>query len=351
MQRPVLNPLIHADLDAPPAPPTTMAHRLLTPLRLLFRILLADVAFWSRRPKLQIEDASPLRRVFLGLFYRLLLVPVALVLFVAVLVYTGSHPPRMSGITDPLSSGTYYDPVNFVSADGTCLEGWFVPALEAKTILEQKDQALRQTRPAVILVHDVGADRLQMLPLVQPLHDAGYVVLVSTLRGHAGLRGSTFGLKESEDVEAAAAFLRSRPGVDPKRVAVLGIGTGANAALLTAIHDGQVAAVVLDHPLLSADEAIAQRMGPPQPWLDFLRPVCKWTFEIAYCVDAEDLDLASGLKDLGSRPVLYFKAPSSLAEAFHSRGWEQIQEFLAKSMPEPKPTEFKPASTATIEIR
>jgi hypothetical protein len=322
----------------------------MAPARLVFRILLTDIAFWSRRPKLQIEDASPLRRVVLGLVYRLLFVSLALALFVAVLVYVGSHPLRMAGMTDPLCHGTYYDAVEFASDGGERVAGWLVPALEARTILEQQDEALRQTRPAVILVHDESASRLQMLPLVAPLHDAGYVVLVMSLRD-GNSDACTFGLREEEDVRAAAAFLRQRPGVDPKRIAILGIGTGANAALMAATSDAGVAAVILDHPIAKFDQVLDDRLGPPQRWLRFLRPLCKWTFEIAYRVDAEDLDVAGSLKDMGSRPVLQLKDPSTVAESFRTRGLEQIRDFLAASMPEPKPLEFKPTSTATIEIK
>src|SRR3712207_7763954 len=50
--------------------------------------------------------------------------------------------------------------------------------------------------------------------------------------GAGRTRGQTFGIEEARDLAAAVNRVRENPFVDPDRVAVLGIGTGANAALL-----------------------------------------------------------------------------------------------------------------------
>jgi dienelactone hydrolase len=89
-----------------------------------------------------------------------------------------------------------------------------------------------------------------MLPLVRPLHDAGFVVMVVALRGcgASAPAGETFGLLESNDVKAAVAVLRKRPFVDPNRIAIVGVGAGANACVLAASEDAGIKALVLDHP-------------------------------------------------------------------------------------------------------
>ena len=85
-----------------------------------------------------------------------------------------------------------------------------------------------------------------MLPLVTPLHQAGYIVFVLGLRGSnlGSTYGSTFGLSESNDVKAAVDLLRKTPFVDTKRIAVLGLGTGATASLLAVQKDPGIAAMV-----------------------------------------------------------------------------------------------------------
>ena len=60
-------------------------------------------------------------------------------------------------------------------------------------------------------------DGEQLLPLVRPLHEAGFVILMLNVRGvgTATAAAQTFGLKESRDVLAAVEMLRRRPFVNP----------------------------------------------------------------------------------------------------------------------------------------
>src|SRR5579864_8877996 len=154
-------------------------------------------------------------------------------------VFKGTHPVAPPALTDPRSQGCYYESVDFTGEDGMHLTGWFVPALDARRVLEDKERALRIRGPAVILVHDFGQSRQQMLPLVRPLHEQGIAVMLVALRG-AGTdseTAQTFGIKESKDVLAAVNAMRNRRFIDPARVAVAGAGTGANAALIAASQD------------------------------------------------------------------------------------------------------------------
>jgi hypothetical protein len=258
-------------------------------------------------------------------------------LVVAAMVYLGTHPPRTLSVADPMTRGMYYDPVSFVSLDGVRLEGWLVPILDAKTVIEKKEEVYKLKGPGVVLVHDYGASRLQMLPLVQPLHEAGYVVLVITLRGTGGLvsNGSAFGLREYADVLAGVDLLRRHPNVDGKRIAVLGVGTGANAAILAAERDPAITALILDHPIINVNEMIDHHIAPPQDWLRWMNPICKWTFELAYRCDAEDLDLTRRTKKLQMRPILMFNPDSAPPHSFSSTGIVAIREFLGKHMDQP----------------
>jgi alpha-beta hydrolase superfamily lysophospholipase len=221
-------------------------------------------------------------------------------------VYAGTHPPRPTPDADPRSFGIYFDPVTFVGADDLRLFGWLVPVVDARRVVEEKDKILTQRYPAVVLVHDHGQSPQQMLPLVGPLHDDGMVVLAVSLRGEmTGNRcAQTFGLHEASDVRAAVELLRRRPFVDGKRIAVVGVGTGANAALLAAQQDPGIAAVAVADPVSGPDDAVRRRIGPDYAGLRWMQPLCKWTFEVAYHVDAEDMNLPRLRDALGARPVL-----------------------------------------------
>jgi pimeloyl-ACP methyl ester carboxylesterase len=252
-------------------------------------------------------------------------------MLVAALVFAGTHPKVKAPTVDPISLGVYYDAVEFLSEDGVSLEAWLVPVLDAKRVLAQKEKVLKQKYPAVVLVHDFGASRQQMLPLVQPLHNAGVVVLVPDLRGGcATRRGQTFGLNEAMDVRSAVEMLRRRSYVDEKRIAVVGVGTGATAALLAAETDPTIAAIVLDEPVEHAEDMIAERVGPKQSWLSWMNPLCKWTFELAYKVDAEDMNLDRYMKLMESRPVLMMDNRFSQTNRFRPAAIEQIEAYLRR---------------------
>jgi len=328
MQRPIMNPIFPDASKSKVKIQVPLWKRILNLPDTLIKMLLADIFFW-RSNRLRIEEGSVIGRVFQATLYRLLFVPLFAVLVVLAMVYLATHPPRPVTIADPQSMGIYYDKVDLKSADGTDLEAWLVPILDAQTIIEQKERALRAKYPAVILVHDYANTRLEMLPIVQSLHEANYLLLVPTLRGTAtSASASTFGIKEAADVQGAIQFLRKRNGVDTNRIAILGIGTGANAAILAAERE-RVSALILDHPVRDDDQIVRNYLGPPPPWSHSLNHLCKWSFEVAFRVDAEELDLERHAVALAAQPVLMFDT-SSAPNCFRSQGKEEIKQFLAK---------------------
>jgi pimeloyl-ACP methyl ester carboxylesterase len=185
-----------------------------------------------------------------------------------------------------------------------------------------------------VLVHDFGANRQQVLPLVAPLHEAGYVVMAINLRGRgpSASVGSTFGLNEAQDVRAAVELLRRRKFVDPASIGVLGIGTGGTAALLAAEQDPQIAALVLDHPVRQFQDVLNSRLGPKQPWLGWVRPFCKWAFEIAYKVDADDMNLNRFATLMQSKPVLMLDEEGQPTATVSSERVKQVTQFLRRHL-------------------
>jgi pimeloyl-ACP methyl ester carboxylesterase len=296
------------------------------------KLLFTDV--FRRKERLRVEIGTPTSRFMRGLLYRALFVPAILAILVTVLVATATHPRPVASVMDPTSQGVYYDPVELLSLDNTKLEGWLVPVVDARRVLVEREDVLHRRHAAVVLVHDFGSSRQQMLPLVQPLHEAGYVLLAINLRG-AGTRattGTTFGLNEAQDVRAAVEMLRRRPFVDEDAVGVLGIGTGATAALLAAEQDPRLKLLVLDHPVRSFDDLLAERIGPRQSWLTWVRPMCKWAFEIAYKVNAEDVNLARFATTMKSRNVLMLDDAGDAVSSIKPVHHRQIVDFLKKHL-------------------
>ena len=336
MQRPVMNPMFMEEKDAAAASGPKRKPRwhqvarawLVRGLKFAGRVMFTSL-FRPNEARLKIEDGTPLQRFVRALLYRLAFVPVVMVIFVTALVFAVTHPPRAIAEADPLVQGVYYDPVNFLSQDGTRLEGWLVPVYDAKRVLEEKERALHRKHPAIVLVHDYTGSRQQMLPLVPKLHEAGMVVLVVGLRGTGPSSGSaqTFGLREAQDVRAAVDMLRRRSYVDPKRISIMGTGSGANAAILAADQDGSIAALILDRPIGSFDEAMTSRLGEDHMWVRTLMPLFKWTFEAMYHVDADALNVGSYANVTDVRPTLRFAASGTVAP-YRPQNADGVMQFL-----------------------
>ena len=96
--------------------------------------------------------------------------------------------------------------------------------------------------PAVVLLSDVGTpEQAGTYSLLAELADyltrQGLAVLRLDDRGtgrSAGVPTASTGTELVADAQSALNFLRTRPGIDPMRVGLLGHGEGANVALLAA---------------------------------------------------------------------------------------------------------------------
>ncbi len=350
MQRPVMNPNFYEEAPTRSGWRFRPMHMVSTGIRWTLRRIFKFLTFdpFSHIVGFHAEEGTPTSRFLRGLFYRLAFVPVMIAATACAVVWTATHPRSVVGQSDPAWQNIYYEPVTFTGADQVSLEGWLVPVLNAKEVLIEKENVLKKRYPAVVLVHDQGQRREQMLPMIKPLHEAGFVVLAINLRGgtQRAIVGETFGLRESGDVKAAAELLRKRRYVDPKRVAVVGCGTGATAALLAADGDPQIAAVVADQPIRDAGDLIDNHLMPESRLLTWLKPLCKWTFEISYGVDMEDIELKNFSDVFSSRPVLMVDSSESHGAAADSRAIQQIATFLSASL-----SENRTATAAVADVK
>jgi hypothetical protein len=237
-----------------------------------------------------------------------LFIPTVTILSCVGLVIHGTHPAPPPALLDPNSQGCYFETVSFAAEDGTQLTGWLIPVIDARRVLSEKDKILKSRRPGVVLAHDTGQSPQQMLPLVRPLHDEGVNLIIVALRGSGPARsaGATFGINEAKDLAAAVAFLRRTPFVDPNRIAIAGIGAGANAALLAAAKDSTIKSLVIANPVKNCDQAIKASIAPRGAELAWMEPLCKWTFQLMYSVDSDDLNYDRSAPILKAHPSLIF---------------------------------------------
>jgi hypothetical protein len=309
MQRPVMDPLFvdtpDSETDRGPGGRAQVRRALRLIVRGLWTLATVDLFVWRSAPKVAEEPDNRWARLAHGVIGKLALLPVAVLVAVGILSWIATHPPELSGNVGA-QLGAYHEPIGLVSEDGTRLEAFLVQPLSAERVLAERDRAIGRRYPAVVLVHDYASNAAQMAAYIAPLRDAGYVVLAINTRGSAGSAPAarSFGLNESADVRAAVRLLQTRPFVDPSRIAIVGAGTGANAALLASVGDVAVRAVVLDSPVVDGQQVIDRYVVPPDPKLAFLRPICRLVIEGACSVDFADLRIETALERARGRGIL-----------------------------------------------
>jgi len=157
-------------------------------------------------------------------------------LLVAILIPLGVHlgfrAPRIAPTSSPAALGLVFERVRCPTLRGRRLSGWFLPVAAAPR--------------TVILLHGWGSNGEQMLPLAQPLHRAGFNVLLFDARNHGASDGDSFSSlpRFAEDLGAAIAWLRREHPASSTGIAVLGHSVGAGAALFEATRNPKIDAVI-----------------------------------------------------------------------------------------------------------
>jgi uncharacterized protein len=156
-------------------------------------------------------------------------------------------------------SAAYRD-VSFRASDGLKLTGWYRPSANGA---------------AVLVVHGGGGDRTGAVAHAEMLARHGYGVLVYDARGRGESDGNPngYGWDWRKDVAGALALLKRRPDVDPKRIAALGLSTGADVLLEVAPERRDIAAIVADGAAAESFEDWRRLrgtdLGLPPGWVMF----------------------------------------------------------------------------------
>jgi poly(3-hydroxybutyrate) depolymerase len=100
-----------------------------------------------------------------------------------------------------------------------------------------KYERTRKPKPAVLMLHGGNAmGQGHWSLLAKPYVDAGYIVMVPSMRGENGQKGNFSGFyDEVDDVLSAAERLQHLPGVDPHRLFLAGHSVGGTLTMLAAM--------------------------------------------------------------------------------------------------------------------
>jgi uncharacterized protein len=147
-----------------------------------------------------------------------LVIPVAIAIL-------ATHRPRAE--VAPADLGTPYEVVTIRTNDGLDLAAWYVPSRNGAAVISYPT-------------------RQGKLPQARMLVRHGYGVLLVDARGYDGSEGdpNLFGWASAKDVDAAVAWLRSRPDVTDARIGGIGFSVGGEMLLQVAASNTGLRAVV-----------------------------------------------------------------------------------------------------------
>lgn len=207
-------------------------------------------------------------------------------------------PDRENGGLTPASFQLGYEDVSFGAADGTKLQGWWVPA--------------PSPRGSVVMVHGLNRSRIEMVRRVPFVHAAGWNALLLDLRHHGASAGdtTTFGAKEKEDVKAAVGLARER---SPGPVVLWGVSLGAASVVFAAAEDPTIAGVICDSSYRSLADTVHHHLQLFRRWRWWLRIVPRWPLAdlTIYWIgrrggfDPGLVDVQAAATRLAGRPALF----------------------------------------------
>ncbi|HRQ37944.1 MAG TPA: alpha/beta fold hydrolase [Chloroflexota bacterium] len=226
-------------------------------------------------------------------------------------------PPRLRLWVTPGELGMPYDNVQFPALDGIRLSGWFIPAPAhsrrkgATVIMVHGWPWNRLGTTAVSLLDKLtNSQSVELIRLAHALHQDGFNVLMFDLRNHgesAAAPPVTFGIEESKDLLGAAAFVKTRPEVDPQRIAAIGFSMGGNTVLYSLPQTREIQAAIAVQP--TSVGVFAERYGRDNlgPLSFFILPLAEKLYQMQGGRPFHDIRPGSAAAHAGRVPVLYIQ--------------------------------------------
>jgi fermentation-respiration switch protein FrsA (DUF1100 family) len=183
---------------------------------------LGVVTLWRTR---RTDDSHRRRYLRRGLLTVAGLLVATQVMFPVVLAQVFTHTARAHVPTPNL--GADHEDVTFTTSDGLRLRGWFVPSRNGATVIAFPGRSGPQKQTRMLVRH-------------------GYGVLLFDRRGEGASDGdpNIFGWGGDRDLDAAAAYLRSREDVDGSRIGAIGLSVGGEMLIHAAAHSDAFQAIV-----------------------------------------------------------------------------------------------------------
>jgi uncharacterized protein len=191
---------------------------LLVPVGVVLLVQAALLLWRSRKP----GRFRWLRRAGIALATIVLLYWTVVPIGIAILA---THRPRAH--VQPADLGRSYEEVTLRTSDGLELAAWYVPSRNGAAVISYPTRQGKLAQARMLVRH-------------------GYGVLLLDARGYDGSEGdpNLFGWDDAKDIDAAVAWLQSRPDVNDGRIGGIGFSVGGEAMIDAAASNTGLRAVV-----------------------------------------------------------------------------------------------------------
>lgn len=247
----------------------------------------------------------------------LILLVLAVPLLSGIVGWTLTHPLRKPIEVTPRSVGAQFQNVEFKSADGTTLRGWFLPASDNSRV--------------VVFAHGYRGNRADKpaLPTAKSLVDSGIACLLFDFRdsGESDGNVTTVGALEKTDLISAVKYVEGQ-GYGKNGIGLIGFSMGAATSLDAAADLPEVKAVIADSPFADLTTYLHENLPywshlPDVPFTNLI------LWEIPYLIghSASEVSPLQAAARLHDRPVLLIHGSGDKAINMHNS--EMIRDALA----------------------
>ena len=199
--------------------------------------------------------------------------------------------------------------VVLLNSDGQKLHGYFWPSANGAFVMLQ---------------HGFKADRSYMLEEAKLLQDAGYGILVASVRSHDLNDGNeiTFGMREMDDLNTWYTYLTNEQGAEKGKVGLLGNSMGGSMAIEYAALNQDIAAVVAVSAFSSLQDTINVSVVyfTGLPAFPFAPMISYWA-ESILDLDVEEVNATKAAAKLCNTPLFVMQGGQDIVVSVASGQW------------------------------